>query len=234
MTRTIRESAQRAAQAEQTRSNAAANARRGAVMATANHGRLPRRAGAVDAVDSPVPAPTAMLGNFPHEHSSPRLRRARARAGLEAGGEPAHRPADLRAGQRRHRAGGGMRAARHHRPQGGDRVLPGQQDRLRGGRAGGAARAPASWTIWRPPASRHLVPTRLAARLEGSKGFTKDLCRANNIPTAAYERFTRAAPAKDYVRKQGAPIVIKADGLAAGKGVVVAQDARRSARRRST
>ena len=66
-------------------------------------------------------------------------------------------------------------------------------------------------------------PTKLAARLEGSKGFTKDLCKANNIPTAAYERFTAAMPAKDYVRKQGAPIVVKADGLAAGKGVVVAQ-----------
>jgi phosphoribosylamine--glycine ligase len=66
-------------------------------------------------------------------------------------------------------------------------------------------------------------PSRLAARLEGSKGFTKDLCRANNIPTAAYERFTAAAPAKDYLRKMGAPIVVKADGLAAGKGVVVAQ-----------
>ena len=65
-------------------------------------------------------------------------------------------------------------------------------------------------------------PTRAAARLEGSKGFTKDLCRANAIPTAAYERFTAAAPAKDYVRRMGAPIVIKADGLAAGKGVVVA------------
>ena len=66
-------------------------------------------------------------------------------------------------------------------------------------------------------------PSRLAARLEGSKGFTKDLCRANNIPTAAYERFTAAAPAKDYLRRCGAPIVVKADGLAAGKGVVVAQ-----------
>jgi phosphoribosylamine--glycine ligase len=65
-------------------------------------------------------------------------------------------------------------------------------------------------------------PTRAAARLEGSKGFTKDLCRANNIPTAAYERFTAAAPAKDYARRMGAPIVVKADGLAAGKGVVVA------------
>ncbi len=67
-------------------------------------------------------------------------------------------------------------------------------------------------------------PSKLAARLEGSKGFTKDLCRANNIPTAAYERFTDANAAKDYVRKMGAPIVVKADGLAAGKGVVVAEN----------
>jgi phosphoribosylamine--glycine ligase len=66
-------------------------------------------------------------------------------------------------------------------------------------------------------------PSRTAAQLEGSKGFTKDLCKANGIPTAAYGRFTAAAPAKDYVRAQGAPIVVKADGLAAGKGVVVAQ-----------
>ena len=65
-------------------------------------------------------------------------------------------------------------------------------------------------------------PTRAAARLEGSKGFTKDLCRANNIPTAAYERFEAAAPAKEYLRRMAAPIVVKADGLAAGKGVVVA------------
>jgi phosphoribosylamine---glycine ligase len=67
-------------------------------------------------------------------------------------------------------------------------------------------------------------PTRAAARLEGSKGFTKDLCRDNDIPTAAYERFRAAAPAKAYVRGRGTPIVIKADGLAAGKGVVVAQN----------
>ncbi|KQY99937.1 phosphoribosylamine--glycine ligase [Pseudolabrys sp. Root1462] len=65
-------------------------------------------------------------------------------------------------------------------------------------------------------------PTKWAARLEGSKGFTKDLCKANNIPTAAYERFKSADLAKDYVRSKGAPIVVKADGLAAGKGVVVA------------
>ena len=67
-------------------------------------------------------------------------------------------------------------------------------------------------------------PTRLAARLEGSKGFTKDLCKANAIPTAAYERFSAAQPAKSYVRGRRAPIVVKADGLAAGKGVTIAQD----------
>ena len=66
-------------------------------------------------------------------------------------------------------------------------------------------------------------PTKWAARLEGSKGFTKDLCKANKIPTAAYERFKNADAAKEYVRKKGAPIVVKADGLAAGKGVVVAE-----------
>ena len=66
-------------------------------------------------------------------------------------------------------------------------------------------------------------PTRAAARLEGSKGFTKDLCRGNGIPTAAYERFRAPDPAKAYSRARGAPIVVKADGLAAGKGVIVAQ-----------
>ncbi|MBI5112033.1 MAG: phosphoribosylamine--glycine ligase [Rhodovulum sp.] len=66
-------------------------------------------------------------------------------------------------------------------------------------------------------------PTQAAARLEGSKGFTKALCRDAGIPTAAWAVFTAAAPAKAYVRERGAPIVVKADGLAAGKGVVVAQ-----------
>ena len=70
---------------------------------------------------------------------------------------------------------------------------------------------------------RAFGPSKWAARLEGSKGFTKDLCKANKIPTAAYERFKGAAAGKDYVRKKGAPIVVKADGLAAGKGVVVAE-----------
>ena len=65
-------------------------------------------------------------------------------------------------------------------------------------------------------------PSAAAARLEGSKGFTKDLCAKYGIPTGAYGRFTDAASAAAYVREKGAPIVVKADGLAAGKGVVVA------------
>ena len=65
-------------------------------------------------------------------------------------------------------------------------------------------------------------PSKAAARLEGSKGFTKDLCAKYDIPTAAYGRFADLASAKAYVEKMGAPIVIKADGLAAGKGVTVA------------
>ncbi|MCG6122401.1 MAG: phosphoribosylamine--glycine ligase [Microvirga sp.] len=65
-------------------------------------------------------------------------------------------------------------------------------------------------------------PTKQAAQLEGSKGFTKDICARYAIPTAAYAVFTEAEPALAYVRDKGAPIVIKADGLAAGKGVIVA------------
>jgi phosphoribosylamine--glycine ligase len=69
---------------------------------------------------------------------------------------------------------------------------------------------------------RYCGPTKAAAQLEGSKGFTKDLCRDANIPTAAYGRFTDRDAAKAYLATQGLPIVIKADGLAAGKGVVIA------------
>jgi phosphoribosylamine---glycine ligase len=65
-------------------------------------------------------------------------------------------------------------------------------------------------------------PSAAAAALEGSKGFTKDLCAKYDIPTARYGRFTDAGAAKTYARTQGAPIVVKADGLAAGKGVTVA------------
>jgi len=65
-------------------------------------------------------------------------------------------------------------------------------------------------------------PTAAAAQLEGSKSFAKEICDAAGIPTAAWEQFTDSAAALDFVARRGAPIVIKADGLAAGKGVVVA------------
>jgi phosphoribosylamine--glycine ligase len=65
-------------------------------------------------------------------------------------------------------------------------------------------------------------PSARAAQLEGSKGFTKDLCTRMGIPTAAYGRFNNAPKSKAYIRQVGAPVVVKADGLAAGKGVTVA------------
>ena len=65
-------------------------------------------------------------------------------------------------------------------------------------------------------------PSAAAAQLEGSKAFTKDFLARHNIPTGAYQNFTDLEPALTYIREQGAPIVIKADGLAAGKGVIVA------------
>jgi phosphoribosylamine--glycine ligase len=65
-------------------------------------------------------------------------------------------------------------------------------------------------------------PTKLAAQLEGSKAFCKDFLYRNNIPTAFYKTFTEAGEAKLYVKEKGTPIVIKADGLAAGKGVIIA------------
>ena len=69
---------------------------------------------------------------------------------------------------------------------------------------------------------RAFGPSKFSAQLEGSKGFTKDICANYNIPTAAYGRFTDLAKARNYLAEHGAPIVIKADGLAAGKGVTVA------------
>ncbi|AXI47387.1 phosphoribosylamine--glycine ligase [Sulfitobacter sp. SK012] len=66
-------------------------------------------------------------------------------------------------------------------------------------------------------------PSKAAAALEASKAFTKEICDAANAPTAAYGHFTDAAAARAYVQAQGAPIVVKADGLAAGKGVIIAQ-----------
>ena len=65
-------------------------------------------------------------------------------------------------------------------------------------------------------------PSKAGAQLEGSKSFTKDFLKRHNIPTAAYQVFTKTDEAVAYIEKMGAPIVIKADGLAAGKGVVVA------------
>ena len=67
-------------------------------------------------------------------------------------------------------------------------------------------------------------PEKGAAQLEGSKAFTKDFLARNNIPSAAYGNFTDINAAKDYIRQQGTPIVIKADGLAAGKGVIIANN----------
>ncbi|RLA32467.1 MAG: phosphoribosylamine--glycine ligase [Gammaproteobacteria bacterium] len=66
-------------------------------------------------------------------------------------------------------------------------------------------------------------PSAAASQLEGSKAFTKDFLKQHNIPTADYRNFDELEPALEYIREQGAPIVIKADGLAAGKGVIVAQ-----------
>lgn len=67
-------------------------------------------------------------------------------------------------------------------------------------------------------------PSQAAAQLEGSKTFAKDFLKQFNIPTAAYQSFTDASAAIDYIKQQGTPIVIKADGLAAGKGVILAQN----------
>ncbi len=71
---------------------------------------------------------------------------------------------------------------------------------------------------------RAFGPSKAAAQLEGSKGFAKDLCREAGIPTAAYARFDDSASARAYVRRHPLPVVVKADGLAAGKGVTVAAD----------
>ena len=94
-----------------------------------------------------------------------------------------------------------------------DLVVPGPEGPLVAGLADAMAAA----------GIRCCGPTRAAAQLEGSKAFTKDLCDAAGIPTAKWERFDDPAAARDFVRRRGAPIVVKADGLAAGKGVVVAQ-----------
>jgi len=78
------------------------------------------------------------------------------------------------------------------------------------------------WDVFEAAGIRALGPSKAAAVLEGSKGFVKDLCREAGIPTAVYQRFTAPAPAKAYANNLGYPVVIKADGLAAGKGVIIA------------
>jgi phosphoribosylamine--glycine ligase len=81
------------------------------------------------------------------------------------------------------------------------------------------------WDVLETAGVRALGPSRAAAVLEGSKGFVKDLCAELGIPTAAYRRFTDPAAAKGFAHGLGYPVVIKADGLAAGKGVIIAADA---------
>ena len=79
------------------------------------------------------------------------------------------------------------------------------------------------WDVFEEAGIRALGPSRAAAVLEGSKGFVKDLCAEIGIPTAAYRRFRAPAEAKRFAERLGFPVVIKADGLAAGKGVIIAQ-----------
>ena len=78
------------------------------------------------------------------------------------------------------------------------------------------------WDAFEAAGIKALGPSQAAAVLEGSKGFVKDLCAEAGIPTAAYQRFREPAPAKSFADSLGWPVVIKADGLAAGKGVIIA------------
>ena len=77
------------------------------------------------------------------------------------------------------------------------------------------------WDVMEQAGIRAMGPSKAAAVLEGSKGYVKDLCMEAGIPTAAYQRFTAPAPAKAFVDALGKRVVVKADGLAAGKGVIV-------------
>ena len=79
------------------------------------------------------------------------------------------------------------------------------------------------WDAFEAAGIRALGPSKAAAVLEGSKGFVKDLCAQAGIPTAAYRRFAEPTPAKAFAESLGFPVVIKADGLAAGKGVIIAE-----------
>jgi len=79
------------------------------------------------------------------------------------------------------------------------------------------------WTFFAEQGLKAFGPKKGAAQLEGSKAFTKDFLARHDIPTAAYQNFTEVEPALAYLKEMGAPIVVKADGLAAGKGVIVAE-----------
>ena len=116
-----------------------------------------------------------------------------------------------------------------HRAGGAGRFRRRREDRAHRGRprgaAGGRHRRPVP-----PRGLRIFGPTRAAAQLESSKAFAKDFMQRHGIPTALYASFTDAAAAHAHVERHGAPIVVKADGLAAGKGVVVAMNDGRGAR----
>jgi phosphoribosylamine--glycine ligase len=86
------------------------------------------------------------------------------------------------------------------------------------------------WEVLEGAGIKALGPSKAAAVLEGSKGFVKDLCAAKGIPTAAYQRFREPAAAKRFADSLGLPVVIKADGLAAGKGVIIATSQAESAK----
>ena len=83
--------------------------------------------------------------------------------------------------------------------------------------------APASSTGWKAEGIAAFGPRKAAARIEGSKGFMKELCTRYGVPTAAYRRVDTIAEAEAFIAELGAPVVVKADGLAAGKGVVLAE-----------
>jgi phosphoribosylamine--glycine ligase len=129
-----------------------------------------------------------------------------------------------RAGQRRHRAGANVAKRRHQRhrhsgavlnfarSEGIDLTIVGPEAPLVAGIV----------DTFRAAGLKIFGPTKSAAQLEGSKAFTKDFLARHRIPTAEYQNFTEIAPALAYLREKGAPIIIKADGLAAGKGVIVA------------
>ena len=140
----------------------------------------------------------------------------------------------LRARQCRHRAGRGMRA---HRGDGFRPALVAFAKEKRIDFAVIGADAPlvaGLWDRFEAAGIRALGPSKAAAVLEGSKGFVKDLCAENGIPTAAYRRFREPAAAKAFADTLGLPVVIKADGLAAGKGVIIAETQARTRHAPST